>query len=238
MHCLVKDDESIKKYDVIYDEESIEKLKCEIIQRCSTITHVSENTTCLPDYYDIYHFRNYQQKKVGQTNPNDFYSSPETIYHLEYDYYKFPKLVSLIDRLLKQDESVVNEIMNLDVTSFKNNENNIKDIIKEMQALIPKLEKSSKKNCYLILEKLSDMESAIKEALLNKELNRLQVPETEYYIKLKSLIRLMLVDSINIEDVDKVNKFFGSEEVLINENKQTPLIKKKNYGNRKSKNIL
>jgi len=116
MVIFVRNKDKILKYEVIVDKELLSKLKYEIIEKCSLITHKDYQDTYLPKMYgidDYLKYRNYSEVKIGVREYNDFYSMPEDLYRIKYDEYHFPYLVELLDKLLKDDIDVLKEIYNV-----------------------------------------------------------------------------------------------------------------------------
>lgn len=186
-----------KKYEIVVDKNGLEKLKVEIINNCSMIIHHDCNTTKTPNYYDILRIRNYSEEKIGIHKPNDFYASCETLYHVAYDEYKYPYLIELIDRLLNNDEEVLDEILNPNFEKEQISIDKMINILEEKYNSISLCEIGAKRE---ILEKLSQLYKL-------KELNKNQISVIEYYSKVKNFIKLKLIDYMDIELIDRVNKF-------------------------------
>jgi hypothetical protein len=119
MNYFRKEEYFIVKYQVMIDEEKLKKLRWEIIDKCSLITHKCYKTTHRPNEFDYAHIRNYKEKKVGVIEYNDFYSMPEDQYLVEYDYYEHPKLISLINLLLEGKVNVIDEIIKLQESNIQ-----------------------------------------------------------------------------------------------------------------------
>ena len=186
-----------KKYEIVVDKNGLEKLKVEIINNCSMIIHHDCNTTKTPNYYDILRIRNYSAEKIGIHKPNDFYASCETLYHVVYDEYKYPYLIELIDKLLNNDEEALDEILNPNFEKEQISIDKMINILEEKYNSISLSEIGSKRE---ILEKLSQLYKL-------KELNKNQISVIEYYSKVKNFIKLKLIDYMDIELIDRVNKF-------------------------------
>ena len=89
MYYYKKENEEIVKYQIILDEDTLKKLRSEIIEKCSVITHHCFKTTN-PVEKSINH-RNYRKTKIGiktYDNPPDTYNyhPDEDEYLVEYDY--------------------------------------------------------------------------------------------------------------------------------------------------------
>ena len=185
------------KYEVTADRDGLEKLKLEIINNCSMIIHHDCDTTKTPNYYDILRIRNYCEKKIGIYESNDFYASRETLYHVVYDEYRYPYLIELIDRLLNNDEEALSEILNPNFEKEQISIDKMINILEEKYESISLREIGAKRE---MLEKLSQLYKL-------KELNKNQISVIEYYSKVKEFIELKLIDYMEIELIDRVNKF-------------------------------
>lgn len=204
MIYFVKKDKQIEKYEVTYDKDEIEKLKYEIIEKCSEITHHSYDDTGGPDENDYLRIRNLTKIKVGIREHNDFYDiAPETIYHFEYDEYELPYLVSLIDMLYHKNSGALYMILNPDFSyepeSF---EKRINDLMKKASRISNRKTK----------EKIAILEDLAR--LINQaELNANQKSVKDYYPKVQKLINLRLIDSIQLAELEKIQSFFEIENI-------------------------
>lgn len=185
------------KYEVTADRDGLEKLKEEIINNCSMIIHHDCDTTETPNYYDILRIRNYSAEKIGIHELNDFYASRETLYHVVYDEYRYPYLIELIDRLLNNDEEALSEILNPNFEKEQISIDKMINILEEKYESISLHDIGAKRE---MLEKLSQLYKL-------KELNKNQISVIEYYSKVKEFIELKLIDYMDIELIDRVNKF-------------------------------
>ena len=113
MYYYKIDNDDIIKYDVKLDEEKLKLLRLEIIDSCSHIIHKHYYTTDTSISFDYLRVRNYKERFHRTIEYNDFYSSDEDEYEVEYDYYEFDELVNYIDLLLYGDVSSIDLIINL-----------------------------------------------------------------------------------------------------------------------------
>jgi len=93
-------DNLVYKYEVILDDESLDKVRKEIIDKCSVIEHVKMRTKWI-SFNDKDEFRNFKSTPL----PNRFPQFEQNVefreYEIEYDFYNFPNIIHLI-RLLRQ----------------------------------------------------------------------------------------------------------------------------------------
>jgi len=204
MVIFIRNKDKMLKYEVLIDKELLSKLKYEIIEKCSIITHKDYQDTYLPKMYgidDYLKYRNYSEVKIGVREYNDFYSMPEDLYRIKYDEYKFPYLVELLDKLLEDKIEVLKEIYNV---------NNKKEIISFDEKINRQKELIESINDSEYDKKISELEK-LKDLIEQKELNKNQVNVIKYYNKVKKLISYNLIDSITYEEVKRVSNFYNSK---------------------------
>lgn len=223
MYYYQKENEEIVKYHIILDEDNLKKLRSEIIEKCSLITHKHYKTTNTPNEYDYEHIKNYKENKVGVIEYNDFYCTKEDEYLVDYDYYEHPKLVSLIEELLSGNTKIIKELKNPNIECL--NEEEV--LLKEQQKIIKKLN-----NCKDIskqIELLTKNQQKLLEYKKQKELNKNQIPVEPYYKKVLDCITMKKVNSISMDLVNEYTNFFMSVSTNnIDEKVNKVLEKKKN----------
>lgn len=204
MIYFVKKDNRIEKYEVAYNKSEMEKLRVEIINKCSEIEHFDYVDTDGPTYHDDFlRIRNLEIVKVGTREYNDFYSEDEDLYHYVYDRYKFPYLVTIIEMLFEGNVNALNMILNPDYSYEQESfEKRIQDLINKVDS-IPNTKAEEKID---VLEKLA--------SLINQsQLNINQVSAQEYYPKVKELIKLKLIDNIDSSDFERIQSFFNIKNI-------------------------
>ena len=202
MICI-KDEKSLKKYKVEVDKCSLEGLKFKIINECSVIKHIKQKQRedNLTSDYDFVHIRNYYKKFVERIDNNDFYGPPMIdIYEVEYDLYKEPDIIKIIDEILKGNYDKVLELL----------EYKAEDEIHE--SLEDKLNKllSNKDN-------LNNTEKLIyetKELLDEYKNTKYQKPVSIYLDDVKKCINLILLDEISYDEYLRVYNFIDKEADL------------------------
>lgn len=199
MYYYVKNNDKIEKYEVQFDKEKLKKLRIEIINNCSEITHKEYDDTREPNYFDYLKIRNYKRKEIGKVEGRD-YQPDKTLYHLSYDEYIFPYLVTLIDRLLADDIEALNEIFN-QVTKKET-----LPIELRIQTLSNEIDKISNLDTKKKIKELEKLQKLIE----TQKLNSNQLPVTIYYPKVQQLINLIYINSMKIEDIERLESFFGA----------------------------
>ena len=220
MYYYQKENEEIVKYQIILDEDTLKKLRSEIIEKCSLITHKHYKTTNTPNEFDYEHIRNYKENKVGVIEYNDFYCTREDEYLVEYDYYDHPKLVSQIEELLSGNTKVINELNNPNIEYI-----NEEELLKEQHKIIKKLN-----NCKDIskqIELLNKNQEKLLEYKSQRELNKNQIPVEPYYKKVLDCITMKKVNSISIDIVDEYTNFFMSVSINNADEKVNKVLEKK-----------
>ena len=103
------DDKVINKYEITYDINRINEIKKEIINNCSKIEHVEiEREYSFNDnYFENKLVKNHTSEPIGF---KEYYDGTRSVYLHRFDLLTPPNLVELIDRLLSDDKSAVNEI--------------------------------------------------------------------------------------------------------------------------------
>ena len=167
-----------KEYEVEFNKEELIELKKEIIQNASTVNHKSYISSNGP----FYRKRKNDPISIDNYTRTYKYDDEDGIeyFHHDFDEVKYPYIVLLINRLLEDDFTALNEIYRPDLTKeFSPTEDEINSIIDRLQS------------------KTTSIESKIK---LTEELKSLyqktKIDETygtmiiQYYFKLMNLITL------------------------------------------------
>ena len=204
MYYYKLNNDFVIKYEVKLDEEKLKLLRLEIIERCSHIIYKHYYTTDTSISLDYLRVRNYKERFHRTIEYNDFYSSDEDEYEVEYDYYEFDELVNYIDLLLLYgDVSSIDLIINLkDKTIDK------EEILLEKQSkIINKLNYIDNNDIKNELKKLNYIQKELEKYKEEQELNEKQVSGVVYKEKVLSCIKFNEIDRLSIETINKVNDF-------------------------------
>lgn len=193
-------EKQLEKYLVSYDKEELEKLRLEIINNCSEITHRDYFGNSGPYHYDKLKYRNYSEEKVEEKKHNNIEIYTENIYHYSYDQYEFPYLVTIIDNILRNEINALKELFYPDVKKEVSFNDKVEIYRKE-------LDETSYANPKEKIEKIN----WFKEFLKNGEKNRDQKSVWEYYSKVKELLTFTLVDTMTLDNLYNFETFFGVE---------------------------
>lgn len=201
MYCFYSNGKVIYKQDITFYKDEVKKLRKEIINNCSFITHEEYESDYEPSIDDCF-IRNLRRKFVGY---KDYFEERRMVFHYSYDHLTPPYLVNLIDRLLNNDSSVIYEIDHYDYS----NETNIDDIINKKQLECKKIddENYSKK-----IEALKELEK-----LFNvKKINKNQKSTKDYYYKLLSYIQRKNICKLDVKDFNNVCTFLDIDVKIKN----------------------
>lgn len=185
-----KEKESIKKYEI----SDIEKMKYKIINECSEIRHrkgrYNEDYIIRFSIDDYARIRNLSKKLIEKYETNDFYNPRViNIYDASFDEYIFQHIISLIDKLLKGNLDVLHEILNYNEI-LVDSKKELEKKINEMNENIDKINPNELKN---LIEEYQNIKPA-------KSVK-------PYLVELYSKFKLILVDEITMEDINKVYNF-------------------------------
>lgn len=185
----------IEKYLIETDRDKLEELKNEIIQNCSEVSHeVKTGIKFIPKMqYDTSEIRNLQ---VEQNN-----SDLGITYDVEYDYYKYPYLVYIIDAFLSGEvnENIIRELY-LPTKEFKCAKDKTKEVCEE------------------ILKNIGDKEKinqAVEEYDNLKKLKQSQLDPLLYYEDVRDCIEISLAGSMEYDEIEKFVMFFESDDELM-----------------------
>lgn len=220
MNIIVEDKDSFFKYEVVIDREELEKLKYKIIDEYSIIEHIEKDDTFGFRDLSIYAYlrrRNFIEKEIGVREYNDFYSMPETLYHYSYDYYHFPYLIELIDKILEDENDYLSDIYNI------NYNKELVPLDKRVKKLNNKINSLDNSN-YKKIDKLNELKNLLEQIKLNKN----QKNVYKAYELVRKHIKFKLIDSIDKVQVKYVVSFFQVDYNLkvVNDKKVLQYIKK------------
>ncbi len=195
----VKDNQVIK-YVLELDEEKLKELRVEIIEKCSYITHHCHYAS--KDFEVREEFRNVTWIKANVKEFDD--TSVEDHYSIDYDFYHFPLLVSLIDDILGYDIKAVEKIKRLKSTPNKEEE-----FLKEQRLLLLSLSGNQEEDS-LAFKKLQDKINTYYES---RELNKNQISEVFYQNQVLSCIHIKKVKVLPLDIVLEVKNFLSDVSI-------------------------
>lgn len=201
----------IVKYEVQLDYRKLKELKKQIIDNCSLIEHKKEESTTAIIYFNSGYIKNYKSEK---TNKKDF-KTKRNIYSVSYDVYEPPYLVYLINELLKENTSVITEILNYEEI-FDVEESKIKnkydellkkiynpDYVKIYKNPVPEQEDKSR------IDSLRELEKLLTDYQKEKEENNKKTNIEKYRMDVLNCIFLKEIQKLPIEYLSFVQNFFS-----------------------------
>ena len=209
-----KNDDVIEKYQMDFDKEKIKKLKQEIINNCSLIKHIEYESDYTPILSNEI-VKNFTYTRTGKER--EYFEETRDIYHYSYDRYEPPYLVELINQLLNDNSKVIDQILNYEISSESTIDDSIELAYKEFKEIDP--ENVTKK-----AEKLKELEDLLKAKNYNINQQNIDL----YYKELIELIKFNLIDSLPINELNKIESFLEinlSSEVEISDSDKKPFVK-------------
>lgn len=219
----------IVKYKVQMDYKKLKGLKQEIIEKCSLIEHKKEESTSSIIRLNSMYMKNYKSEK---TNKKDF-KTHKCIYSISYDIYTPPHLVDLINELLKENFSIIPEILdykeyfNIEQSEIKDRYNELlnelydPDYVKIYKDPNPKPENPNRR------EMLREMEKLLDDYQKKVEENSKKTKVDDYRIKVLNCLRLKEVKQYPIAMLAELYDFFDeSTEKTVNKTLNKIITKK------------
>lgn len=184
-------DGSINQCSVNMDIKRLKELRNLIIDNCSEIKHVITESVDIPEEGEQVY--NLKYKMVGKKY-DDFSNKIRSLYFIEYDWYEYPKLVTIIDELLCGNVSVLDDFYNI--------LNNIKSEDDVINQLYSELRKAHREGNNQMIRKINGKINAIKKS---KE----KSPVKDYYLRVDEYINLKVLRSMSVNTLIRVEDFFG-----------------------------
>ena len=184
----------INKYNVEFNREELEKLNYDIIDNCSVHIELSRSNpsllAALCEESDNSEIKNYKEKEE--------IIQGQKFYIYSYDKYIYPELSRQIKKLLNKDLNAINNILD---TNFI-----YKSINKKLEYLNKEINESKD------LETLEKLRKNIEK--LKKEKEKLDY----YYNKVKNIIKVELVQTMNVDKINAVSEFLDIDLIPFSTN--------------------
>lgn len=188
----------IQKYEVSYDYCKIKALREKLINDCSNIIKREITSTMCPHCDE----NNKEYRKIinhGVVRVQEYNDGPDKdVCRYTFDEYCYPDIISLIDRFLNNDASVISEIYEYK-TKF------------DRSYLDEEITKQLKKIEGIALEKVDEKIKGyqeLKELINYKTLTKREVKEEMYYEELLKIIKMKELDTYLYSDYLKYQQFF------------------------------
>ena len=198
---IIKQNGSVlEKYEVVFNREKLIELKEEINRKFCKVSHFSYTSSLIP-MYNPKTMKNFKYKKIGW---REYDCATEMEYEISYDELEMPILSNYIDELLNGNDDALESIYD------KTNEKKTTDYDKRIDVLSKELDEIDNLDIANKKIKLIELERLINE---RDRFNNDEMIES-YYYKVRELISFRLVETICIEEVNKVNNFFGDDSYV------------------------
>lgn len=219
MYFYDLEDITIVKYEVKINISELKKLKKEIIKNCSRIVHKSYETTQFPNVF-LNNIKNYNSQNTGRKDENN-----NDIYLVSYDLYIYPYLVTLINELLLNNMSVINELQEYqEIYSIEQ-----MDINGEYKKLLDKI--NSKEDIKIVgtneseedrkkrKQLLKEMEKLLTNFENQNSINSKSTEIDKYRLKVLNCINLKKIGNLSLKTFIEIQDFFtDSTEKVLNKN--------------------
>ena len=206
MIYLVREGDFINKYEVSFDKEKLNEIKCALIDNCSAIVHWKYEDTKEYVSFENSIIKNYKSTLLGKKECTDQYGSKvvKDIFLCEYDQYNVPVLVDLIDQLLKGWDGALDSILSYLPYNWDPKTPIVKQLEQAKKEYMEIFQSGDKEQLIETLLKVGRLESEL-------ELNKNQKSQKPYYKELLKSISFKFVDSIEKYTVDRVDDFFNTK---------------------------
>ena len=154
--------------------EELMRIRFEVIERCSEVIHYDYEGINGPNTSNPFKIRNYIHFPINSKSYHE-----GKMYRFVYEEYKFPYLVKIIDKLLRGNYSVIEELENVDLS---------KELVpfeEKIELLSRELDSIPNRNIREKREKLNELEYY----LVQSEYNKRQVSVIPYYQIVLELVR-------------------------------------------------
>lgn len=199
MFYYEESDNVLEKYQVFFDREEIEKLKLEIIDKCSFIIHKEYESDYSPIISKNDIIKNFRSTNTGKQK--EYFEETRDICAYSYDEYIPPYLVNLIDELLNGNSDAISKIINYGNSIYTST------IDEKLSLLNQEFNDINSEDITKRISKLKEIEELLK----SKELNKNQQNIGPYCCKLLKLLSFKLIDSVSLSDINKMETFFDTK---------------------------
>ena len=216
--CFVKEEDYVIKYVVKVNVKELTDMRKEIIDKCSIITHheiekymdeiskwkreiKNKKSLEMRNYYE------YSSGKYGRINNSKNFRK---IVSISYDEYSYPYLISIVDGLLKSNETKLYELLEL------NFDYEYPTIDEELKILEEKLKNNNDNKDILV---------KYRTLLDKKKLNQNQLPVDDYYYKVIDLLKVEFSSSKKMSDIEKHFTYVHTKD----KNSSTKILKLRNF---------
>lgn len=201
MYIFEKQDDRLTKYELVYEVDKLKELKERIINKCSLITSVKEESIEKEVSEDFnYTIRNLEIKKNGSVKRN---GKSVDVYLKEYDVYKYPNLVLIINEILDNQASAINKL------NYYKSEHISNEYENKMYYMSKELDKVSNFDYDLKRKKLDELHQVVELAKKNEN----QEDTTNYYSELRSILYAKYIDEYDYTVIKDLMEFLDIKNI-------------------------
>lgn len=198
--------DAITKYEITFDEKELKELRDKIISSCSYVEHfegvVSEKGIIhLEQDKTVINFK--QGEKVGE---KEYFDSADVdrFYNCSYDKLTISNLVSITDKLLFNDVSVIPLLESLFSDSYKGIET--KKLKEELMQLSTKIDLIDNSNAE---EKINAINEYNRLLIKYNQYYDIEKNEKQYIDEMKALVKVEVIDVLETADIEALNRLIG-----------------------------
>ena len=202
MEYLRREDNDMVKYEITYDKDELDILARTILYKCGKRIHHSYES----DYPSATkYYENWNLKPVGEI---EYWEETRTVYQVDYDEIKEPRLFTLINSLIKYQQTfLIDFLFNDERVKDEEDDDGLSRIAKLNEELI-KLVSHEGFNDY---DKAIDILSTIKEIdeqiKINNNINSCRLDENDYIPDIKKHIRIQEIARMDYDTYTSVLEF-------------------------------
>jgi hypothetical protein len=202
MEYLRREDNYMVKYEITYDEEELDSLAKTILYKCGKRVHHSYAS----DYPNAgKYYENLEMTPIGE---QEYWEETRTVYQVEYDEIKVPRLTELIHSLINYDQT--------DIIDFLFDDERVKD--EEPDDGLTRIAKLNESLITLVTHKgFTDYDKAIdilntikeidQQIKKNNDINACRIDENDYIPDIKKLIHIKEIGRMDYETYNSVIEF-------------------------------
>ncbi len=212
----------VRKYNVTYDKEQIEKLRDKLIIHCSKKKHITKESTVDPQEL-INPFAEtitrLKIKNTGRTKSYDDTHEDKIIYQYDYILVTYPLLAYLLNELLAGNDNIMAAIMHYKIEKPIN----YNRLYMEETLILNKLIHIDIKEAKKLLLELNDLVEII-------ELNEnCESTEAYYNDLINNILKFEEIAKISIEQIIEYKEFFDDKTIDFDITEKKLIIKNPQY---------
>ena len=189
MEYLRREDNDMVKYEITYDKDELDILARTILYKCGKRIHHSYES----DYPSATkYYENWNLKPVGEI---EYWEETRTVYQVDYDEIKEPRLFTLINSLIKYQQTfLIDFLFNDEMVKEEEDDDGLSRIAKLNEELIK----------LVTHEGFNDYDKAI---ILLNDINASRLNENDYIPDIKQYIHIREIGRMNYDIYNNALEF-------------------------------